>query len=230
MRLVEAPAARRQQQQRPRRLHGLDRGEQRLRHHHHARAAAERRVVDACGARRSCNRAGRARARRASPRSRARPSSDSSSGPVEILGEDREHVDAHGDQLESQRPSGRSTTTTPGSCATTNTHRDERAAVEHEQVVRGVRLHRVDRAEARAGAVAHSEPISSCTQSSRLRCGSGVGVEHGCPAALGRVAVVDAGERARPSGAGAGARLRTTSSRSPTHRAWNPARSARRRC
>ena len=33
-------------------------------------------------------------------------------------------------------------------------HRDERAAVEHEQVVRGIRLHRDDATEHGAGAVA----------------------------------------------------------------------------
>ena len=63
-----------EQEQRPRRLDRLDRGEHRLGHQHHAGAAAERRVVDRAvrvGRRR---RAGRARARRAARRSRALPS------------------------------------------------------------------------------------------------------------------------------------------------------------
>ena len=70
----------------------------------------------------------------------------------EVLGEDREDVDAHGrpSQLEQARRA-ESTTTRPASCSTTNTHRHQRAAVEHEQVVRGVRLDRRRPAELGAG-------------------------------------------------------------------------------
>ena len=45
--LIETATTRRQQQQRPGRLHGLDRREHGLRRHHHPGTAAERLVVDA---------------------------------------------------------------------------------------------------------------------------------------------------------------------------------------
>ena len=55
----------------------------------------------------------------------------------------------------SSRPSGEVDDDPPSSCSTTNTIGIKRAAVEHEQVVRGVRLDRDDPPEHRAVAVAH---------------------------------------------------------------------------
>ena len=77
---------------------------------------------------------------------------------LEVLGEDREHVDAHrGSQLRltSRSPSGGSTITTPGSLLDDEHERDERAVVEHEQVVRRVGLDRGDTAEHVPAHVAH---------------------------------------------------------------------------
>ena len=106
------------------------------------------------------------------PRSRARPSSESAERALEVLGEDREDVDAHGAsrRLTSSSPSGGSTTTTPASLLDDEHHRDQHAAVEHEQVVRRVRLDRDDATERRARrGRAPSAPISSCTHSSSSR-------------------------------------------------------------
>ena len=100
-------------------------------------------------------------------RSRARPSSDAPSGPVEVLGEDREDVDAHGIlRARAGRRAGRSTTT-PSRVLDHEHHRHQRAAVEHQQVVRGVRLDaRRPGPSACPARSTTSAPISSCTQSS----------------------------------------------------------------
>ena len=138
--------------------------------------------------------------------------------PVEVLGKDREHVDAHA-RHRSNRPSGRSTTTTPGFVLDDEHHRHERAAVEHEQVVRGIRLHRLDAPERAPARSRTSEPISSCTQSSPSGASpSALGLHRLAAQRLGRVAVVDAREAARPSRCRPRRADSITSARSPTNR------------
>ena len=194
----------------------LDRGEQRA----PAPSPCPRRRRTACrrrcGADRSVNVARVVHAHvEQRPTSRARPSSDASSGPVEVLGEDREHVDAH---QSSNRPSGRSTTTVAVDVLDDEHHGDERAGVEHEQVVRRVRLDRRPPPERRRPrGRRRGDPMSSCTQnspsSSAVRA-SGVAREHGAAQRLGGGAVVDALEAHEPP-ALVRARAATTSARSP---------------
>ena len=122
---------------------------------HHAGAAAVRRVVDAAVP------VGRVLAQVVHPHVEAtlgpRPAEQRRvERPVEVLGEDGEHVDAHGTCSVAQRsssPSGGSITSTPSRCSTTNTIGHQRAAVEHEQVVGGIRLDRGDASDRCAGAV-----------------------------------------------------------------------------
>ena len=76
--------------------------------------------------------------------------------PAEPLGEDGEHVDAHGTCPLVQRsssPSGGSIDEHAVALLDHEHHRDERTAVEHEQVVGGVRLDRGDASDRCAGAV-----------------------------------------------------------------------------
>ena len=113
--------ARRQQEQRSRRLRCLDRGEQRLRHHHHARATTERRVVDAAMASSVVTRADRAAARRAARRRGAADERRRASGPSRYSGK---IVKTSMRISRSSRPSGRSTTTTPRLRVDDEHHRD----------------------------------------------------------------------------------------------------------
>ena len=100
----------------------LDRGEQRLGRHHHARRRRRTACRRRCGDGRSVQSRGSCTRTSSRPASRACPSSDSAERAVEVLGEDREDVDAHGHAAHrSSRPSGGSTTTRPASCSTTNT-------------------------------------------------------------------------------------------------------------
>ena len=176
-------------------------------------AAAERRVVDAAVRGRSCASRGSCSRTSSSPRV-ARPAEQRrAERPVEVLGEDREDVDAHGAHR-SNRPSGGSIDDDARLVLDDEHHRDERAAVEHEQVVRGVRLdRRRPRPSTVPGAVAHLGADQLVhPQLAVGRVVERLGRAAICAAQrLGRVAVVDARRSARASGRWCGRDVSTTS-------------------
>ena len=164
-------------------------------------AAAERRVVDAAVPVGRCARAGRAPARRAARRRAPGRAATASSGPVEVLGEDREDVDAH-DRQSSSRPSGgsidhdavaRARPRTPSAPARRRRARAGRA--------RGSpRPRRPGRARARRGR--RPRRRSARAPRARRRRARGrrraVGGEHHAEQRLGRGAVVDASKLHEP--------------------------------
>ena len=211
------PAAR-QQEQRPRRLDRLDRGEDRLGRHHHPRAAAERRVVDGAvpvvgpvaQVVRHARRPGRA-PRLAQQRRRQRA--------LEVLREDREEVDAHRHRPSVEQAVGRVDHDAVAHVLDDEHHRHER----RRSRARGGRARgsprppRRDRASRPARSMTEA-PITSCTHTSPSGAPSSGSARH---ARAGRAPRRRRGRR-RPERwtmwrPWCGRDASTVTSRSPTH-------------
>src|SRR5690606_9297152 len=161
--LVEAPPGGAEVEERPGRVDGLDRGEDRLGHEDHAGPAAERGVVHRPVG------VGGAGAQVVDPH--VQP--PLAPGPAEQalvdevldhLGEDREDVDAHVAPQRSSRPSGGSMTTRPGAWSTTKTTGTRAPESSSRRSAARLSTTASQRPTSRPSVVTTVAPTSSCTQ------------------------------------------------------------------
>ena len=153
-RLVEPSAAGGEQQQRTRRVRRLHGREDRLRPHHHPGPTAERRVVDGAVA------VVGVVARIVQPQVDHTPLPGAADEreverPGEVVGEDREDVDAHASLGSVPQPGGEIDGDESRRVLDDERQRDEALAVEDQQVARRIRLDRLHHTERGAVTVLH---------------------------------------------------------------------------